>query len=686
MTLARFTPSILPGETLEQLFVHRHHLLDDVLGAVHEAANGDGRRHRLFVGPRGAGKTHLISLVNHRVQQARADGLRVGLSWLMEDPWEVETYDDLISELLDGAGADPSGGEKALLRLVANDGPMVVLIENLDQVLEQIAADGQRRFRALMENERPLLVIATSTRLSEDLSEQNVPFYGFFDNTQLEPFSVDQAADMLRHLADYSEDESLAAVLVSKELSSRLATIAHLAGGQPRVWALLATGLSDSGIDDMVEMLLARFDDLTPYYQEQLARLSPSERKAVRRLADADRLLTVRDLAIATHTDQKSMSKTVSDLRKRGWVRRHNSILTAKVDARNTYYELAEPLARIAFQMKTARGEPVRLAVDFLATWFADIPQVNPERADTPAARYVAAAADRQTGSMRVAQLLAAEPRWKAPPSARRQQAFADLLSELDDAIVDFEAGSPDLLLQQPAHITRLIEKRLEHGTVLDLRLALGRVAVVTGNADRWQPRLDDILADVSGDAVWRAVLLAIAVSGEVGTELEFDLYVDRLISEMNALELLAVQRLLAEAYGVADWFRSQRKFDRITRLCRPLRHAWDRDDESTLDLLWVECLAADPRAGKSEVMTRDLEPFLMRLFKREGQRTALAMSARFQYALLLRYSEPRASVAQFELLLADEIEIFDASDGRMDQTRALIAEIRSATYGRPKS
>jgi len=94
--------------------------------------------------------------------------------------------------------------------------------------------------------------------IAADLLSQAEPFYGFFDTTQLEPFTVPEAVDMLVAIAEFTGDRTLVDSLKQPAAARRLATIAHLAGGQPRVWALLGTGLSMTGIEQMVTALLTR--------------------------------------------------------------------------------------------------------------------------------------------------------------------------------------------------------------------------------------------------------------------------------------------------------------------------------------------------------------------------------------------------------------------------------------------
>ena len=125
---------------------------------------------------------------------------------------------------------------------------------------------------------------------------------------------------MLRALAKESGNEDLVNALEGDGARARIHTIAHLAGGQPRLWALLGSALTVDELNDLTNLLLNRFDDLTPFFQEQLARLSPQQRLVVAELAAADRPLSVKELAGRIGADQRSAAKTVSDLTDRGWL------------------------------------------------------------------------------------------------------------------------------------------------------------------------------------------------------------------------------------------------------------------------------------------------------------------------------------------------------------------------------
>lgn len=685
MTIVRFTPSLLDGETLDRLFVHRHDLLDDAVSRIEAASRGDERRHRLFVGPRGAGKTHLISLIHHRAMTA---GLPVRLSWLTEDPWEIETYDDLLDQIVENLDVDADGltSEAAILKAA----PVVVLLENLDQILAAIGQTGQRKLRALLENERPLLIIATSTRLSDDLLSQAEPFYGFFDTVELQPFDVEQARDMLARIADVTGNDALGSVMTAPEAPARLATIAQLAGGQPRIWTLLGTGLTSAGIDDMVAMLISRFDDLTPYYQEQLARLSPNERKAVRRLADADRPLTVRDLAGAMGVDQKSVAKTISDLRKRGWVRKYKSILTQHLDARLSYYELAEPLARIAFQVKAARGAPIKLVIDFLAIWFdaAELDALSPEEAMV--ATYLTAARHAHGSIFEVSKLLAMPDQPSIETMRARAAELLPIFEELDDALAASAMSDHSRLLNLPASVAETIAHRLARSTPGRMRFELAELAYVFGFGPVWRVRLDDLIASAEPD-VRRAAIMTLIKSEWIGQRDEpaTRALIATLSDEVKTLDKKALDTFVRDLLKCLGHPSSRRAVALLTRVV---------DDEELNDQLAVELAfyasIGDIEEGEPSAAVARMHRACQRVAANPDLTELLGIEARFFLALILIETGRRdEAVSELTALHADIAAskmartavafllrfVLTSLEGSASDRAALVADARSA-------
>jgi len=472
VSISRFTPSTMPEDLLERLFVVRKPVLESLMKRVGDLGNTPSPHHTLLVGPRGAGKTHLISLVYHRAKnRAGTDGGKpLRIAWLPEDPWTIVSYARLLAAILERVApdtgvksADEAELDARLRSTSRKDGPVLVLMENVDQILDALGDVGQQKLRNLLQTESGVLIIGSTTRLDRSLSSHAAPFFGFFDTIRLEPFSPEEAREMLTALAREVGNTELAERLSSSGALARIHTIAHLAGGQPRLWALLGSALTVEELRDLAALLLSRFDDLTPYYQEQLARLSPLQRLVVAELAAADRPLPVKDIAERVGSDQRSVAKAVGDLAERGWLKPVSTIFTELLDRRRTYYDLAEPLARLAFQIKESRGEPLPLVVDFLVNWFDADQLRSSDGSDYGRVALMRMEQDEVGG---LARWLTSLPESRIPS--------LDLLGQVEDALAAFSAGDAEPVMALRSTLRQAIELRAhDEGGIVSVRLEL---------------------------------------------------------------------------------------------------------------------------------------------------------------------------------------------------------------------
>ena len=432
------------------------------MGRVANLGTTPSPHHTLLVGPRGAGKTHIISLVYHRSKKLIAQGSRFQIAWLPEDPWVIMSYRHLLSEILRAINPDqrPQSRDEAeldaqLCAVIRENGPALILTENFDQILDTLGEQGQQKLRHLLQTGSNILIIGSTTRLDRNLSDHSHPFFGFFDTIRLTPFSPEEAQKMLVALAIEGKDEKLRKRLEDDTTLSRICTIAHLAGGQPRLWALLGSALTVEQLDHLTDLLLSRFDDLTPYYQEQLSRLSPQQRLIIAELTfadrplSADRSLSVKELAGRIGADQRSVAKTVNDLTDRGWLEPVSTIFADLLDRRRTYYELTEPLARLAFQIKESRGEPLPFIIDFLINWFDADQFRSSDKSTYGQATLMEMGQDEVGGLVRQ---LTSLPDSRVP--------YLDLLGRVEDALAAISDGDAEPIMSLPSTLRQAIEHR----------------------------------------------------------------------------------------------------------------------------------------------------------------------------------------------------------------------------------
>ena len=385
--VSSFTPSLMAPETLEAIFVQRHKLADDLVAAIRESAVTEKKHFHLLVGMRGMGKTHLIALIYHRI--AKLDDLRDKLliAWLREEEWGVSSFLDLLLRILRSLQAEytaeyqeklapqveaiyqlpqDEAEEKAaeLLREFVGKRTLLLLMENLDDLFNGLGKSGQKKFRDYIENYSFLTILATAQCLFDAVGVKNYPFYEFFDIHELKDLNLDEAIDLLAHIAALEADRELEDFIRTPTGRDRIKAIHYLAGGNPRVYVIFSQFLTRKSLDELVEPFMKMLDDLTPYYQARMSWLSQQQRKVIEFLSDRRHAVTVKEIAQRCFITHQTASSQLKDLRDKGYV-------NSESIGRESFYELREPLMRFCFEVKKQRGEPIRLFVDFLRVWYS---------------------------------------------------------------------------------------------------------------------------------------------------------------------------------------------------------------------------------------------------------------------------------------------------------------------------
>jgi tetratricopeptide (TPR) repeat protein len=382
---AHFTPSLMSAEALEATFVQRHDLARRLLDLVRDSTRTRSEHHHLLVGPRGIGKTHLVSLLYHRVKADEEFRDHVKIAWLREEEWGVSSFLDLLVRILRALDLEyqdavlSAGIEnlyeldihaakkeaRRLLREWLTGQTLLLLVENLDDLFAGLGGPGQKQFRAhLQEEEGVTSIVATTPALFQGVARRVSPFYGFFRIHHLDRLSIEQAVQLVSRSLKFRGQDELAEGVDSGQGRARIRVIHHLAGGNHRVYAIFGQFLTVDSFDNLIALVLRTLDDLTPYYQAKVAQLAPLQRKIVETLCDRRGAMPVHQIAKLCFTSPQTISRQLTTLSQLGYVARESY-------GRQSYYELSEPLMRLSVEVKKSRGEPIRLLVDFLRVWFS---------------------------------------------------------------------------------------------------------------------------------------------------------------------------------------------------------------------------------------------------------------------------------------------------------------------------
>ncbi|XZE19885.1 hypothetical protein SH449x_005215 [Pirellulaceae bacterium SH449] len=382
LIVSAYTPSNTDPEVLKRIFVQREWMLERIVDRLSRSMISGDKHHILLVGPRGSGKTHLVSLATWELQglSKLADVMRV--AWLGED----DTFTGLVHLAFGIAsrlareypdefpvdfktpvrGLSPDDAAHAVLQSTIKHlgkRSLLLVTENMDQTFHSLGDAGQKKWRAFLQETRKISTLATSQQLFAGVSDRNEAFFGFFDIHHLEPLSVEQAAELIARISNEKSKPELASYVDSAEGRFRISALHYLAGGNHRMYVRLAEFLTKDTLDDLVAAFECLANDMTPYFQERLRSLPDQQRQLVQYLCDSQGAMTVKQIADETFIDERSCSKQLGNLKAKGYVR-------SEKRGKESFYEMAEPLMRLCLKIKNQRGRPLRLIARFLRAWF----------------------------------------------------------------------------------------------------------------------------------------------------------------------------------------------------------------------------------------------------------------------------------------------------------------------------
>ncbi|MEP7124778.1 MAG: MarR family transcriptional regulator [Byssovorax sp.] len=388
VTSSKYSPGNMTPEALESLFVGRSRVLDDTLKRLAASALGKDKHYFLLVGARGTGKTHFVALLHHRISHDPAHAparKRLVIARLNEEEWGVASFLDLLVRILQALGAndpalvprieqiytihtrDPAGAQaaaQALLVEYVGARTLLLICENLHDLFEGLGEEGQKRWRAFIQEHPFWTILATTPQMSGSMQSHKSPFYGFFTIRHLDRLDFETAALLLRQKAALDGRTDLADLLSTRAGRARARAIHHLAGGNHRAYVTLSDFLTRESLHDLVTPFMRMADDMTPYYQDRIRQLAPQQRKLVEHLSRVERPTIVKDIATRCLISQQTAAKQLGELTRLGFVEREKS-------GRETYYELSEPLMRLCVEVKSNRTEHLKLFVGLLREWFS---------------------------------------------------------------------------------------------------------------------------------------------------------------------------------------------------------------------------------------------------------------------------------------------------------------------------
>ena len=383
--------------------VGRSTLVQDALETLRRGIGRKPKHHFLFIGPRGIGKTHLLSLLEDEVHEnsdlsgayhvvrfpeesnrllSFGDFLLILCEILRDtlpgEPRWAELHERLATEERDELIVDtlvPAIRQRRRDRQQC----LIIMLENLNQVFEQQLRDSRHvaALRGFFMEDNGCLLIATAPLHFGGISDHQQPFYDFFDVQLLDQLSEEETLELIRRNLQWEQRHDLLNDL--EELQPKLRALYRMTGGSPRLSLMLYELIAHDAVTEVKTQFQILLDRITPFYQDRMRDLGPQERAVLETMA------TMRDqektpTAIAARMRMKPAQASVILAR---LVKSHYlKSMESRRDKRSRLYAIREGFFDIWLAMNLNRSARQRMPflVEFFAEFYPSLEARNRKR------------------------------------------------------------------------------------------------------------------------------------------------------------------------------------------------------------------------------------------------------------------------------------------------------------------
>jgi len=381
--ISGYTPNISDPKDLEAVLVQRKNIATRIVDLIRQSVLTPSKYQQLIVGPRGLGKTFLVSIIQNRIAVMEDIKDRLLTVRFAEDNLGAVSFLDLLLRLLRDLKKDPSiklsedldslfdlspdiaeASACDMLEKAVGDRTLLIIVENLQDLFSAMGKDGQTRLRALMQEKRFIVFLATTNHLFDGVSLQTSPFYGTFSLYHLEKLKFDDAVNLIINIASLKGDDALSDFIRTDTGRARIQSFAHIADGNHRFFTLFAHLLSMKSLEELTELILITIDELSPYYHSRISVLPFQQRKIMEFLCSHRAAAPVKEIAKQCFLKHQVVSSQLKLLKEKRYVR-------VTPMGRDSYYELFDNIMRLWVEIKKDSGATLKQLLGFLKTWYS---------------------------------------------------------------------------------------------------------------------------------------------------------------------------------------------------------------------------------------------------------------------------------------------------------------------------
>ena len=348
-----YNPQRQNNDVAEKLFVVRQKQFKLLLDKIVKEKKDSIPQHHLIISQRGMGKTTIlkrleVELHKHEYRQQFIpllfpeeqynikDHAEFWLNCLnaLANSLEQEKYPDETVENIDKIIKELSGETTQIIVEEANKYLIniccdlkrrpVLLIDNIGLVFIRLDKNKETKqeqwlFRKLFSKSGGPIIVGAGVTIQDDILNQNMPFFDFFQIHHLEKLSFEEFLELLKNLGKHVQNNTHLLNTIELE-KPRLQALYQFIGGNPRMAVMLFKLLVKGFSAEISSDLDALVDEVTPLYKARFEELSQQQQIILDAIAMNWDAIPFKALSINTGLAINQLSPQLKRLFEEGWI------------------------------------------------------------------------------------------------------------------------------------------------------------------------------------------------------------------------------------------------------------------------------------------------------------------------------------------------------------------------------
>lgn len=400
-----YRSGITPPDQLRYVTVGRDDMQEDMRGKLRNSAGKASKQHSLFIGPRGVGKTHLLSLVAQDVHDDPKLAEQFIIVRFPEEALRLLSYVDFLlgtSEILqDALPADEAGSWRQIHEQLIEETDEDTIRDTLEDAIKRVGRDKRRTLLIMLENfgevltrqikskqdaaalrrffmgDNGAMLVATAPLYFPGMSDVGQPFYGFFDVQVLGNLSAEETLESITKSLEWEKRQDLLDQFDA--LKPKILALHTMTGGNPRLIMMLYELIAHDSVLAVRDQFMRLLDRVTPFYQDRVKEIPPQERAVLETMAKMRNLVkTPAAIAVRMRMSQQHTSSLLQRLAKSHYLKSEPH----PDDKRSRVYTIREGFFDLWLAMSLSRADRVRLPflVDFFELWYRSLDEREEKR------------------------------------------------------------------------------------------------------------------------------------------------------------------------------------------------------------------------------------------------------------------------------------------------------------------